>query len=212
LQRLPDDFLGDLTRRLWDFRLQDELLDEVNAKLVFALAFADELRIIQELSQQLSVGVATGHYHSKYRSGPPDLDAKSLTDHFVVVRAALAEDRGSPPRIRGLQHALALRRDPNLRSLREMLVEFHKAVQGGEADAVARARREVAQAKRAMSKRRAWQPWLDWLTYFSLPVGVAEALIGAPPVAGLTLATIGATGTKASARTKSRHGWVLFSL
>jgi hypothetical protein len=212
LNRLPDEFLADLTRRLWDFKLHNELLDEVNAKLVFALAFADELRIIQELSQQLSVGVATGHYHAKHKPTSPGFDARSMADHLVVVRAALAEDRGSPPRIRDLRHALALRRDPNLLSLREMLVEFHKAVQGGEVDAMARARHEVAQAKRAMTRRRGWQPWLDWVTYLALPVGVAEALIGAPPVAGLSLASIGATGTKASSRTKLRHGWVLFNV
>jgi hypothetical protein len=41
LNRLPDDMLADLTRGLFDFQRHGELLDESNAKLVAAIAFAD---------------------------------------------------------------------------------------------------------------------------------------------------------------------------
>jgi hypothetical protein len=212
LNRLPDDILAHWTSRLFDFRPEDELMDEFTAKVVFAIAFADEIRIIQELSEELGVGVATEHYRSKYTSRPPTLDPRSAADHFAVLRAAIAEDRGGLPRIRDLRHALALRRDPNLRSLRAMLVEFHKAVQVGDADAVARARREVARAKRAMARGERWQRGLDWVAYLALPVGIAEALTGAPPIVGMSLSVLGATGAGAVSRAKRRHGWVLFNL
>lgn len=212
LNRLQDDILADWTRRLFDFRAEDELMNEIDAKLVFAIAFADELRIIQELSEQLGVGVATEHYRSKYTCKPPALDARSVADHFVVLRAALAEDRGALPRIRDIRHAVALRQDPNLRSLRKMLVAFHKSVQDGDANAVASARREVARAKCAMARRTNWQRGLDWVTYLALPVGIAEALTGAPPLAGTSLSVLGVTGATAVARVKRRHGWVLFNL
>ena len=78
LNRLPDDMLAHWTSRLFDFRVEDELMDEFDAKLVFAIAFADEVRIIQELSEQLGVGVATEHYRSKYTSRPPALDPGSV--------------------------------------------------------------------------------------------------------------------------------------
>jgi hypothetical protein len=212
LNRLPDDILADWTRRLFDFQLKDELMDEFTAKMVFAIAFADEVRIIQELSEQLEVGVATEHYRSKYASRPPALDPRSVADHFVVLRSALAEDRGALPRIRDLRHAVALRRDPNLRSLREMLVEFHNSVQGGDVNAVASARREVARAKRAMARRQTWQRGLDWVTYLALPVGIAEVLTGAPPIAGTSLSVLGATGTATVTRAKHRHSWVFINL
>ena len=210
--RLPDDILAHWTSRLFDFRPEDELMDEFTAKVVFAIAFADEIRIIQELSEDLGVGVATEHYRSKYTSRLPDLDPRSSADHFTVLRAAIAEDRGGLPRIRDIRHALALRRDPNLRSLRAMLVEFHTAVKVGDADSVARARREVARAKRAMARGEKWQRGLDWVAYLALPVGITEALIGAPPIAGTSLSVLGATGAAAVSRAKHRHGWVLFNL
>ncbi len=212
LNRLPDDILGHWTSRLFDFRSEDELMDEFTAKVVFAIAFADEIRIIQELSEQLGVGVATEHYRSKYASQPPTLDPRSAADHFAVLRAAIAEDHGGLPRIRDIRHALALRHDPNLRSLRAMLAEFHKAVMVGDADLVVSARREVARAKRAMARGEKWQRGLDWVAYLALPVGVAETLTGAPPIAGTSLSMIGATGTAAVSRAKRRHGWVFFNL
>ena len=194
LNRLPDDMLVHWTKRLFDFRVEDDLMDEFTAKMVFAIAFADEVRIIQELSEQLAVGVATEHYRSKYASRPPHIDPRSIVNHFVVLRAALAEDRGALPRIRDIRHAVALRQDPSLRSLREILVEFNRSLQGGDANAVASARREVAIAKRAMARRYHWQRGLDWVTYLALPVGIAEVLTGAPPIAGTSLSVLGATG------------------
>jgi hypothetical protein len=133
-------------------------------------------------------------------------------NHFVVLRTVLAEDRGVLPRIRNIRHALALRRDPNLRSLRKVLVEFNTAVQQGNTNELALARREVARAKRAMKRRESWQRRLDWVSYFSLPIGVAEGLTGAPPIAGLSLAVLGATGTAAMSAANRRHGWVFFNL
>lgn len=212
LNRLPNDMLAHWTRRLFDFQVKDDLMDEFTAKMVFAIAFADEVRIIQELSEQLGVGVATEHYRSKYTSRPPALDARSVADHFVVLRAALAEDRGALPRIRDIRHAVALRRDANLRSLREMLVEFNRSVQCGDANAVASARREVARAKRAMARRHQWQRGLDWVTYLALPVGIAEVLTGAPPIAGTSLSVLGATGAALVSHAKRHHRWVLFNL
>jgi hypothetical protein len=200
------------TRRLFDFQVKDELMDEFTAKMVFAIAFADEVRIIQELSEQLKVGVATEHYRSKYASRPPTLDPRSIADHFVVLRTAIAEDRGALPRIRDIRHALALRQDPNLRSLRELLAEFHKSVQDGDATVVASARREVARATRALKRRLQWQRGLKWVTYLALPVAIAEALTGAPPIAGTSLSVLGATGTAITSRTKRRNSWVLFNL
>lgn len=212
LNRLPDDILAHWTSRLFDFRPDDELMDEFTAKVVVAIAFADEIRIIQELSEELGVGVATEHYRSIHTSRPPALDPPLAADHFAVLRAAIAKDRGGLPRIRDIRHALALRRDPNLRSLRAMLVEFHQAVKSGDADSVASARHEVARAQRVMARREKWQRGLDWVAYLALPVGITEALAGAPPIAGTSLSALGATGAATMSRAKRRHGWVLFNL
>lgn len=129
-----------------------------------------------------------------------------------MLRSALAEDRGALPRIRDIHHAVALRRDPNLRSLREMLLEFNRSVQRGDVSTLASARREVARARRAMARRQDWKRGLDWVSYLSLPVGIAEMLTGAPPIAGTSLSVLGATGAATVSRAKRRHSWVFFNL
>jgi hypothetical protein len=93
-----------------------------------------------------------------------------------------------------------------------MLVEFHQAVNVGDADSVASARHEVARAQRAMARREKWQRGFDWVAYLALPVGITEALAGAPSLAGTSLSVLGATGAATVSRAKRRHGWVLFNL
>ena len=83
-------------RRLFDFQSDDELMDEFTALMVFAIAFADEVSIIQELSEQLGVGVATEHYRSKYTATALALDPRSAADHFVVLRASCRRPRRAP--------------------------------------------------------------------------------------------------------------------
>ena len=212
LNRLPDGVLARWTAQLFDFKSNEWLMDEFTAKMVFGLAFADELRIIQELSEQLGIGVATEHYRSRYTSTQRAFEPGVMADRYVVLRSALAEERGALPRIRDIRHALALRKDPNIRSLREMLMEFNKSVQEGDLDALAEARREVARAKRIMARREQWQSGLDWVTYLSVPVGIAEALTGLIPIAGTSLSILGATGAGAVSRSKRRYRWVMFNL
>jgi hypothetical protein len=111
-----------------------------------------------------------------------------------------------------VRHDDASRRERRNRSLRAMLVEFHKAVKVGDADSLVSARREVARAQRVMARGEKWQRGLDWVAYLALPVGITEALAGAPPIVGTSLSVLGTTGAATMSRAKRRHGWVLFNL
>ena len=130
----------------------------------------------------------------------------------MVLRTAIAENRGALPHIRDIRHAIVLRKDSNLRSMREMLMEFNKAVQAGDTNAVVKASHEVERAKRAVTKAQKWQRRLDWVTYSAVPIGVAEAMTGLPPIAGISCGAIGATGVGVLSHVKRRHGWVMFNL
>lgn len=216
LHRLPKELRKDITESLFDFERGGDRLDPINAFFVLAMVFADEIGIVQELSRSLGIGVATEHYRDRFaaaRHAPPvALSSVGAAEHFLVVRAALAEERGLIPKVRDLRHALALRKDTNLRSLREMLVQFHSTLQAGDLDSLALARRELTAARRAMSRRHSWQRASDWITYLSLPVGIVETVLAGLPIASLSLAVIGAAGTSVASRVSKKNSWVFFSL
>jgi hypothetical protein len=114
------------------------------------------------------------------------------------------------PRIEGIKHALSLRKDPHLKAVREQLKLFHSSLSAGDRNAVAEARREIQKTRQKLERRSRWDRALRWLTYLSVPVGVAESLIWSVPIAGTSLSVIGAAGTAASRSIEKKNEWVLF--
>lgn len=180
-----------------------------------ALVASQEIQIAKDLSAQFGVGVASHYYgvrlesaRAASRSLPPTLAANG----FLTVRAALAEDRGVLPHIEGITHALALRRDPNLKALKEHLGHMNVALQNGRPDDLLRARLEIMKARKVLQRKRRWERALTWLTYLSVPVGVAEALVAGLPVASTTVSVLGASGAAYMQRMQKSNEWVLFGL
>jgi hypothetical protein len=211
---LPNDTLHDLSEELFDFKARGDLLTAPNAILLFAIAFAEEIAVIQSLSTQLGLGVATDHYGEKFRSEPAlrgkQLDAVAAAHQFLILRAALADEGRFMPRIEGIKHALSLRRDPHLKAVREQLKVFHTGLTSGDRNAVREARHEIQQARQRLGRRSGWDRALRCLAYVSVPVGIAESLIWSMPIAGTALSVIGAAGAATARRIETKNEWVLF--
>jgi len=211
---LPNDVLHDLSEELFDFKARGELLSAPNAMLLIAIAFAEEIAVIQSLSTQLGLGVATDHYGERFRSEPAlrgkQLDAVAAAHQFLILRAALADEGRFMPRIEGIKHALALRRDPHLKAVREQLKVFHSGLISGDRSAVREARHEIQQARQRLERRSGWDRALRCLAYISVPVGIAESLIWSVPIAGTALSVIGAAGAATVRRLETKNEWVLF--
>jgi len=210
---LPHEILHDSSEDLFHFTAHN-LLSAPNVILLFALMFAGEIAVIQSLSTQLGVGVATDHYGEKFRSEPAlrgkQLDAVAAAHQFLILRAALADEGRFMPRIEGVKHALALRRDPHLKAVREQLKVFHSGLISGDRNAVREARHEIQQARQNLERRAGWDRALRCLAYVSVPVGIAESLIWSVPIAGTALSVIGAVGAATVRRIETKHEWVLF--
>lgn len=208
----PDDLRSEITEELFDFSAQGEPLSPTNATLIGSILFAEEIATIQHLSASLGLGVATEHYGEKFRPEPAlmgrELDAVIAAKHFLVLRAALAENRFMP-HIEGLRHALMLRKDPHLKAIREQLKVFHAGLLVGDRSMVVEAKREVEKARRKLQHRVRWDRPLAWLAYLSVPAVVADILLGAP-IASLSISAIHASGTLASRRVEKKNEWVLF--
>jgi hypothetical protein len=212
---LPKGLLGEITDELFYFSAKGEhYLSPTNAILVLAIVFAKEIAVIRELSTKHNVGVATEHYGRAFRSEPAlqgkQLDAICAANRFLILRAAFADGGPGMPRIDGVRHALLLRSDPNLKAVREQLRVFHGGLRVGDPIAILEATREIQRARRALKLRAGWDKALAWLTYMSVPVGVAEVLAGSPPIVGTAVSIVGAAGTAAARRVEKKNQWALF--
>ena len=209
-----EDHLRAMTEELFDFAARGDLLSPINAMLVAAIAFADEIAVIQYLSTKLGLGVATDYYGDKFRSEPSlrgkELDAVAAAHQFLILRAALADEGPFMPQIEGIKHALVLRSDSHLKALREQLKLFHYGLTAGDRNALIEARREIQKARRRLARRAGWDRALRYLTYLSVPVGIAESLIWSVPIAGTSLSVIGAASTATSRQVEKKNEWVLF--
>jgi hypothetical protein len=211
---LPKDLMNEITEELFDFSARGERLSPTNAILAMALVFAEEIAIIRELSTKHRVGVATEHYGKAFRSEPAlrgsELDAICAANRFLILRAAFADGQPGLPRIDSIKHALSLRKKPYLKAMREQLKVFHGGLTAGDRIAILEARREIQRASRTLKRHATWENALTWLTYLSVPVGVAETLMGSPSIVGTSLSIIGAASTAAVQRVQKKHEWALF--
>jgi hypothetical protein len=215
-EALPEDFLEEIRNELFDFTARGDLLSPTNVLLVMALVFADEIAIIRELSTKHGAGVATEHYGKAFRSEPAvrgkQLDAVCAANRFLILRAAFADGLPSLPHIDGIRHALLLRKDPYLKAMREQLGVLNGGLSAGDSTAILEATKEIQRARRALKRRQGWDNVLSWLTYMSVPVGVAEILMGSPPIVGTSVSIVGAAGTAAARQAAKRNEWVLFGM
>jgi hypothetical protein len=220
-QAFPTDFVKELKRELFDFESRsdagEEVLSATNSTLVMALLFAEELVAIQQLSAIRGLGVATNHYLNR-RLNDSDghtafgTDPSHVPQSFAVVRSVLHEEGHFFPEIKNLAHALKLRKNPYIRSFREQLKEFHRQLSLGNRDGVEEVREEVRRAKKDLHRAGSITKALRWITYLSLPAGLAEGLIIGAPIVGTTLGILSVAGTAVSTKASHKNEWVLFGM
>jgi hypothetical protein len=213
---LPPDLLIHIVKEVLegpDIQAPEIMLSPVYGTFLGGLLSALEIAAIQALSTKLALPVATEYYGEKFR---PELalkgkvlDAVAAANQFLILRAAFADEGRFMPRIEGIKHALSLRKDPHLKAVREQLKLFHSGLTTGDRNAVLEARQEIQKARRRLERRSGRDQGLRWLTYLSVPVGIAELFVGSALI-GISLSVIGAAGTAASRRIEKKNEWVLF--
>ena len=210
--------LKEIKGELFDFgKLGDGVYSPINATLLMAIIFADELAIIQEISASRRVGVATRHYtrassFTPEQGGHFSIDPSQVPRSFGLVRSILNEEGHFFPKIESISHALKLRKNPSLRAFRAQLREFHVQLASGDRQAIEEIRKEVKQAKQALERAGKWNLCLRWLTYISLPAGTVEALLGGIPIVGTSLAVLSVAGTAANTHATHKNQWVMFGM
>ena len=70
--------------------------------------------------------------------------------------------------------------------------------------------KEFDRASSLLGRSQKLNKALKFLTLVAVPVSVVEALLGAPPIAGLSVASLSACGMEVSRRSAKKGGWILF--
>ncbi len=210
---LPKSFIKSMQKDLFRFEEIRGGLNAVNSILLAATMVADEIATIKELSAAHKAPVATENYGKAFRSAPAlkglALDAVCAANRFLILQSALSNRESRMPYIDGIKHALSLRKDPYLKSMREHLMVFNGGLTVGDLVAVSAAAREIQKARQALNRRSTFDRTLAWLSYITVPTGIAESLIGSS-IVGMSLSVIGAVGTLSARRIQSKNEWALF--
>ena len=111
------------------------------------------------------------------------------------------------PLVRSISDVLRLREDKRIDTFRTTLHEWAHCFAGGDHRGESRMRRAIHTANRDLAKVGTLKKVGRWLTYLSLPTGIASIMSGFP--IGLALTPLGAGLRVAADVRERRHRWIL---
>jgi hypothetical protein len=209
---------SDLREQLLDRPLRERSIvyytDRAMDIVAGALLAIGQITSIINISLQNNAALASREYAGSSagwsRMNLPIEEAQSIARSFYLVRAAINEEGRYFPRIESIKHAIELRKDPNLQSFKQQLQLFNTYLALGDRDAITKLREEVKTAKEVLERSGRWTNSLRWVTYFALPVSLAESLITGLPVLSSALSLYQILITAREHLGRHKFGWVLF--
>ncbi len=135
---------------------------------------------------------------------------KRLTDAYQILRISIESLIGKLPRVETISDVIRLKdkKGKDITRLREVLSGIELNLRDGRLTGLSKAMAEIEKATKELNEGEDLGKVNRWTTYLSLPVGVIEAVLGLPPVAGFTLGLVGAASTLKADRAKARNDWL----
>jgi len=167
-----------------------------------------QLEWLMSKSANLNVPVATPRVKIKKdkvnKKGIPPSD-----DSYWKAYQIYLEEIEIFPDLRTINDVIRLRQKPEIKKVRNSLREWSLCIRAGEENAEKEMRKEI---KNAIHKVKRLGPvkkigW--WSAVMSLPIGIAELLIGSPGIGGLILASLGTASLIYSRKMKKQNDWFL---
>ncbi len=199
-----------------DSVLEKRTYDNPIMHVIMAALFSTlQFTALLDLSVKLNASLASGDYGRIGRGWfktAPVTSAEGQTRGLSILRTAIRDSGRQFPAIDGIRHAVELRQDPYLKSLRRYLRGFQAVLAKGDAAPAREAAQDVAAAQAALRRARGWGKSLRWVHYAALPIEVADHLFGGTGLSGIVLALYSVVGTFAKDWSHRHHGWLLFGL
>lgn len=127
---------------------------------------------------------------------------------FHLFRVVMNELGPCMPIIKSIEDALRLREDKRIHRFRNRLAELIKGIKEGDVMNIKDMRLAVLDANKSLKNIGVFKRLTRLTAYLSLPLGIAESLIGLP-VFGLSLGLIGGVSQVILDYTRLKHDWIL---
>ena len=160
----------------------------------------------------LTSSAMSTHFVSSILSGP--FSNKSLREQVVrgndLMQLVKVYFHEVPlrPRLRCLEDFLRIRETPSVKRWREVMHEFHREMRSGNQDGILKLKKEFSLASSDLGRAAKLEQSSGWATVLSVPVAVVEALVGLPPIAGITVAVLGSAFSVSASRRRLMNSWV----
>lgn len=198
------------TKEEWEFYERFQHTEESARPLVSAFKHAQEV--------MTAAARHSAHGMFPYQSAAvhpvlknPQYDASaSDNDKKLALIQVVARDLGTllpPP---SLKETLKLASSPEAVALRHKSSEWITQLRSGNANSLASIRSEINRAMRSLERAKRAKSVGSFLTWTTVPVAIAEMVVGSPGIAGMTIGVV-STVTEASIRaTEMRYRWAMF--
>jgi hypothetical protein len=171
----------------------------------------EDLRNVLELSAEHRAPAIRYLLTEPQHSSAPIPPENAETETLVTLAAHLAHEAVIPLPATASE-AIEARQSRHVRRLRSALKKWASAINAGDLDAEAEIRRHLDAATSNIRTAGRCLSMSGWLTYASLPVATAEAILAVPSIGGLTIGLIGATTQAVGQLTRWRNNWFLYGM
>lgn len=140
-----------------------------------------------------------------------NFDSKTFINSFQILRCSCGDLIGTLPQLKTIDDVLRLKdkRKNDIVRLRAVLNEFDFLLKTGSKDS---AIRKITSDINIASNELSWGNQAGivskWITYLAIPISIIKLLYDLPPIAGMTLNTIGTGTTLGSEIAKKRSQWI----
>lgn len=163
------------------------------------------IEIGSEAGTEISWSSATGAYPIELSRG----SGHSASDDRVIVRALLRGLQNIPVPTT-IEQTDRLRSSRRMRALWDKIGIWSAALRNGDLDLERDIRDELTGSMKELVDANTTGRRASWAGYTSLPVGVAEILLGLPPVASLSVGAVGVAIGGKSQLAKWKNRWFIW--
>src|SRR6185369_8816575 len=195
--------------RVWQAIGRNEKRDNLawGVKLAASRMF-EELKMLDWLlskSAKLGIPVATPRVRAIKNK---TISMNTSADYERAFQIYLQEV-ATFPLLRSIRDVEALRSRKEIKRFRSSLQEWTSAIRAGEPDAEQRLRKEIQAANETLRYLGRLRKVGWWTTALSLPLGIAELLLGSLGFGGLTLAALGSATLLKTKKARTAGQWLI---
>jgi len=168
-------------------------------------SFQDDCYLSSTLINRASIG-------NLNRYSLPQINSKPFNQSYDILTYSLIDVIGYLPKVDTLSQVLNMRnkKGPQLRALKNAVEEINLSFASGKKSAISKSIALIKKAEADLNRFQEINKINSWTTYISLPVAVAETLVGILPVLGMGLGTMSVVNTYLAAKLDEKNWMGLY--